>query len=481
MRKLIHSRIMLLSLSAVLITALLCTAVCYRAYCAEVMDELSKYTHLLAENELTTDTLLGDQDLLMQYADRLADSNFRITLISADGEVLFDNTADAAELDNHRTREEIEAAFREGEGRSIRRSGTIHRTNFYCAVRMPDGRILRTARESSSIFTIFSHVFPVILLICLAILILCWLVSRFLTARILRPIENISLRLTSLDDHHADGFAGNDKTPAAGASGPAESSLPAAGNDADTTYPELEPIVSRIREQHQEIISGAQMRQEFTANVSHELKTPLTAISGYAQLIESGMADEADSRRFAGEIRRGSDRLQTLINDILRLSELDSRTADLSSPENVDLYQEAITCVDMLEPVCERAGVTMTITGTHSVVRADRIMAGELIYNLCDNAIRYNREGGSVTVDVRDGVISVSDTGIGIPEEYRERVFERFFRVDKSRSKKTGGTGLGLAIVKHIAEKHHAVIHLDSTPGAGTRITVAFPEAGPQS
>jgi len=219
------------------------------------------------------------------------------------------------------------------------------------------------------------------------------------------------------------------------------------------------------------------MRQEFTANVSHELKTPLTSISGYSELIENGMVNEADAMRFGKEIHRSANRLLTLINDIIRLSELDS-SSEPDTFEQVDLYELAQTCVEMLQMNAEKHGVSLEFSGEKSVVYGSRQMLDEVIFNLCDNAIRYNKENGKVYVSVGeedDNVyLSVRDTGIGIDEEYRERIFERFYRVDKSRSKETGGTGLGLAIVKHIVALHHAELRLDSEVGVGTEIRIVF-------
>ena len=238
--------------------------------------------------------------------------------------------------------------------------------------------------------------------------------------------------------------------------------------------------MATIRQQHDDIIKSAQMRQEFTANVSHELKTPLTAISGYAELIEHGMADAENSKRFAGEIHKNSVRLLSLINDIIQLSQLDGGK-NHSEYADIDLYKLAAECVDMLKMNARKQNVTMKLCGKPCTVYADRQLMEELLYNLCDNAIRYNNRGGSVTVtvDEKDGhvFLSIRDTGIGIPTEHQDRVFERFYRVDKSRSKATGGTGLGLAIVKHIVAQHGASISLESQAGKGTEIRVEFSDA----
>lgn len=229
--------------------------------------------------------------------------------------------------------------------------------------------------------------------------------------------------------------------------------------------------------QNEDLIKNAKMRQEFTANVTHELKTPLTSISGYAELIGTGLASGEDTVRFAKGIQSNANRLLMLINDIIRLSELDSNEDELVT-ENVSLYQLAKVCVEMLEPNAEKHKVSIAMKGRECSIEANRMMMEELLYNLCDNAIRYNNENGSVTVEVypegEHVVLSVSDTGIGIPKAYQERIFERFYRVDKSRSKSTGGTGLGLAIVKHIIEKHNAKLELDSDIGKGTAMRIIF-------
>lgn len=232
-----------------------------------------------------------------------------------------------------------------------------------------------------------------------------------------------------------------------------------------------------IARQQEELTRGEWIRREFTANVTHELKTPLTSISGYAELIESGMASQEDTMRFVHGIRKNSSRLLNLINDIIRLSELEREDAE-EDFEQVNLHAVAQTCVDMLQFSAENHHVTLELEGSDSFVTGSRRMLDELLYNLCDNAIRYNYENGIVKVLVfpEEGRtrLVVQDTGIGIPKESQGRVFERFYRVDKSRSKSTGGTGLGLAIVKHIVAKHEAAIALESEEGKGTKITVTF-------
>ena len=217
-------------------------------------------------------------------------------------------------------------------------------------------------------------------------------------------------------------------------------------------------------------------RREFTANVSHELKTPLQSIIGSAELLENGLVKPEDTKRFVGNIKNEATRLVSLINDIIRLSQLDEDSEPLT--ESVDLYDVANEVIEVLTVSAAKKQVELNLNGESCVINGIRRYLYEIIYNLCDNAIRYNKEGGKVTIDLnnKDGniVLSVGDTGIGIPTEHHSRIFERFYRVDKSHSKETGGTGLGLSIVKHAVAYHGGTIKLDSKIGEGTKITVVF-------
>lgn len=235
-------------------------------------------------------------------------------------------------------------------------------------------------------------------------------------------------------------------------------------------YPELEPLVDEIRTRRSE---GEYMRHEFTANVTHELKTPLTSISGYAEMIETGMARPSDVKHFAEIIHHESSRMLMLVNDIIELSRLDNG-AKLESPKPVDLYLLAHECADQLAASAEKRNITINVVGASTTVMGDDGKLWELIYNLTDNAINYNRDGGRVDIIVGEKYVTVKDTGIGIPPEHQKRIFERFYRVDKSHSRMTGGTGLGLSIVKHIAEQHDAKLTLKSEVNVGTEITVNF-------
>ena len=221
-----------------------------------------------------------------------------------------------------------------------------------------------------------------------------------------------------------------------------------------------------------------QMRREFTANVSHELKTPLQSISGCAELLSGGMVKSEDITEFSGQIYREAQRMIRLIDDIIRLSHLDEGVSDMQF-EDLDLYDIAQKTVDNLRPVAEKEQITMSVGGESAVIKGIPQLIAVTVYNLCDNAVKYNKKGGNVNVSVKSDAdtasITVSDTGIGIPEEYKDRIFERFFRVDKSHSKEVGGTGLGLSIVKHTAKLHNAVISVESEVGKGTSVTLTFP------
>ncbi len=221
-----------------------------------------------------------------------------------------------------------------------------------------------------------------------------------------------------------------------------------------------------------EQVNSQRNRQEFTANVSHELKTPLQSILNSAQLLQSGLVKPEDTAKFTGYICSEAERLLSLINDVIRLSQLDE--SGEFPQESVDLYQISSQVLQSLLPAADQKNITAELLGEHTVITGIRQLAYELVYNLCDNAIRYNKNGGKVTVTVGKDSVTVKDTGIGIPKEHQARIFERFYRVDKSHSRETGGTGLGLSIAKHAAQRLNAKIQLDSTVGEGTEITVHF-------
>lgn len=436
MKRRIQAYFMRMLTVAVAVTTVLMTLLTYRMFESRIIADLSvdaQVLRALMESE-NAEQVMGELD-----------GALRVTVIGADGTVLYDNRYDAAQMGNHLERPEVQQAMHSGEGRDVRDSQTMDTSTFYYASRLEDGKVLRVAKEASSIWSIYMNALPLILLVMALMIALSIFAAHLLTDRLVEPIRRLT---ADMDGEHSA-----------------------------ASYPELQPFMHTIRSQHEEILKSANMRVEFTANVSHELKTPLTSISGYAELIENGMASGEQAQRFAAEIHKSANRLLTLINDIIKLSQMDAPGYKVER-EAVDLGQIAENTVQQLRISAQKMDVTLTADVKPAWVMADRGMMEELIYNLCDNAIRYNVRGGSVRVEVRPVreriLLVVQDTGIGIGRENQERVFERFYRVDKSRSKATGGTGLGLAIVKHIAAQHDATIAMESELGSGTTITVSF-------
>ena len=438
MRKKINTELVLIAAVAIILTSIFATFTYYRIFQTEVFGSLRTCAHVLAESIPDDESDLGDYPVV--------DEDLRITLIDADGTVLMDTNADIGGMSNHGERPEIKQAFSTGEGKDMRKSETLEKSTFYYAMRMKDGDILRVAKETGSIYSMFFDAIPSLVAIAVVLFGFCALLAYFLTKSFIAPIEKVAKNLDGQVDVGS--------------------------------YKELTPFLETIQEQHKNIIKSAKMRQDFTANVTHELKTPLTSISGYAELIGSGMTGEKETRRFAKEIHRNANRLIRLINDILQLSELDTLGTKVEK-EPLNLYGMASTCVEMLKIHADPNKVTLRIQGQAAWIEGNRSMIEELLYNLCSNAIRYNKPNGRVEVSVTENengvLLQVSDTGIGIPQKHQERIFERFYRVDKSRSKERGGTGLGLAIVKHIVAEHEADISLQSEEGVGTTISVLFP------
>ena len=340
----------------------------------------------------------------------------------------------------------------DSEGNVIEQNGMDIQTadnTYYYVMCMENGNILRIDKDAHSTLRYIEAIIPSMLLIAVVLFMISLAIAYLLTRKLVSPIKELT--------ENMDGIYRSDY------------------------YEEFEPFILKIREQHADLLKNSKMRQEFTANVTHELKTPLTSISGYAELIETGLGSGGDTIRFAKGIHKSANRLLTLINDIIRLSELDNEEDEIVT-EQINLYQLASTCVEMLEPNAEKHNVSISMQGENCTISGNRMMIEELLYNLCDNAIRYNNENGAVFVDVHQEknqvYLSVKDTGIGIHKKHQERIFERFYRVDKSRSKSTGGTGLGLAIVKHIVEKHHAKLTVESEVGQGTVMRVVFESKG---
>ena len=436
MKQKINLRLIIVAIFAVILTMVSIILVCYSLFQEQVKKDLRITAGALAitgVSDFAKDEVVYDE------------KNLRITWIGSDGTVLYDNDVEANKMVNHLDRPEVSAAFLNGSGESIRESDTMNMKTFYYALLLADGTVLRVATEARSLSSVFMQVFPIILILILLIIILCVLISHLLTKQLMKPINDIA---ANIDDV------------------PSES-----------VYKELSPFIERIREQHEDILAAAKNRQDFTANVSHELKTPLTAISGYAELIENGMVDDEKQIKFAGDIKKNADRLVVLINDIIRLSELDHSEAGVNFTQQ-NIYEVAKERVELLQNSASKKNVKLELCGEDTFVLSNRGMLIELLDNLIQNAIRYNIPGGRIYVTISkedmDVVLSVKDTGIGIPEADIDRVFERFYRVDKSRSRETGGTGLGLAIVKHIVELHDGKIEIRSKLKKGTEIRITF-------
>ena len=367
----------------------------------------------------------------------------RVSLIDPEGNVLYDSRQDDYTLENHKNRPEVKAALEKGSGQDLRESDTLGKEMFYYAVRMDDGNILRVSKMVNSALHTAMSILPMMGIIGAAMLILAIVISTEEIKRLTQPINELDLEEPLNND----------------------------------TYEELTPLLERIDHQNKEKDAIANMRKEFSANVSHELKTPLTSISGYAEIMKNGLVRPEDMTRFSERIYNEASRLIKLVEDIIKISKLDEGAIELEK-EEVDLFYLTREIISRLSLQSTKKKVHVMITGEAVMVHGVRQILDEMIYNIFENAIKYNREGGTVSIWVGNTLegtkVSVTDTGIGIPEEDIDRVFERFYRVDKSHSKETGGTGLGLSIVKHGAYLHNAQIHVTSKVGVGTKMEILF-------
>ena len=493
----------------------------------------------------------------IEYFDNFTSRVFRFTLVDAEGGVLYDSQATAADMENHLEREEIAEALLSGYGSSARYSSTLTERTFYEAIRLESGNVLRISVSQVTVGAQILGMLPAICAIVLIAIVIALLLSHKMARSIVKPLNELDLEnpaenetyeelapiLTKLNKQHKqirqqmqelrrktdefeqitvsmnEGLILLDKKGTILSINSAAKKLfgvddMAIGCDflsldrsTDMTRAiekALDGKKTELREErngskYQFIINhiesdgkmigivilclditetalAEQTRKEFTANVSHELKTPLQSIIGSAELLENGLVKPEDQKRFVGNIKNEATRLVSLINDIIRLSQLDEDGG--TATESVDLFDIANEVMDVLTVSASKKQVKLCLNGESCVMNGVRRYLYEIVYNLSDNAIRYNKDGGTVLIDLKnkDGsiVLSVSDTGIGIPTEHQSRIFERFYRVDKSHSKETGGTGLGLSIVKHAVAYHGGTIKLESTPGEGTTITVEF-------
>lgn len=451
-----------ISLTTIAVFALALTLFMQQRLMSSTSAELANEVRIVAAS-------LNSSPSYLSTLKRLHLDGTRITLVGADGDVLYDSDIDEATMEDHGNRPEIEQALKTGRGSADRSSSTLGEVMLYEAMRLADGSVIRLAQgEAGYLAVLWSLAGPVALLTTTGVLVSI-VVARRESHRIIEPLLEVDL------DHPR--------------------------RNAQNAYAEMEPMLERIESQRQELkrqvrvlADNDRMRREFTANITHELKTPLTTVSGYAELIANGLVtDEADLRDFGRRIYSEAGRLTSLVNDILTLSNLDeaersegeAAAATLGAREPIDVPRTLEGIVQRLEQVAARAEVTLELACEPAMVMGVPRLIDELAYNLASNAIRYNQPGGSVVLAcgvepaegsaMRAPYIRVSDTGIGIAPEEQGKVFERFYRVDKSRSKARGGTGLGLAIVKHAAAFHGARIELESELGRGTAITVHFP------
>lgn len=369
--------------------------------------------------------------------------NTRVTLIDASGEVIYDSGKQEEHLENHLDRPEIQEALKSGSGQDVRRSETLDQDMFYYAVRLDNGTVLRVSKNMETVFSTAMSILPMMGVVACCMVIFALLLAKWQTAKLIYPINHLNL------------------------AEPLENDM----------YEELTPLLQSIDKQNREKDAVANMRKEFSANVSHELKTPLTSISGYAEIMKDGLVRPEDMKTFSERIYNEASRLITLVEDIMKLSKLDEGAVELEK-EEVDFYMLTREICSRLAPQAEKRNVRVEVTGEPVHYLGVRQVLDEMLYNMIENAIKYNKEGGLVSVWVGNTLqgikIIVRDTGIGIPKEEQERIFERFYRVDKSHSKATGGTGLGLSIVKHGALMHGAKIDVDSEVNKGTKMELIF-------
>lgn len=492
------------------------------------------------------------------YLESIKTDRFRLSLISADGKVIYDTRKDADTLANHADREEIKEALETGEGHSTRYSSTLLKKTTYIAKKLADGSVLRISSSRETIGVLVFEAMQPILIVIVAALIISAVIAARLSKKIVEPLNSLDLEhplenktydeiapllsrinrqheqikeqikalqkktdeFTQITDNMKEGLVLLDNDGKILSINPAacrlfEADEECIGKDFVSIGRscEISAAIKRAEESgHSETrtkCSGRiyqfdisriesdgsargsvilffdmteqqnaeKMRREFTANVSHELKTPLQGIIGSAELIENGMVRDEDMPRFVGHIRSETQRLVNLINDIIRLSQLDE--GDEMPHERIGLLSLSQEIAEDLGDAAKKKNVTLSVGGNEAYVFGVSRLLYEVIYNLCDNAIKYNREGGQVDINI-DSVggaakLTVSDTGIGIAPKHQARIFERFYRVDKSHSKATGGTGLGLSIVKHAVQYHGGTVSIESEENKGTRITVTLP------
>lgn len=495
-----------------------------------------------------------------EYLKSIKDNSIRMTWIAKDGTVLYDNEASSDQMENHLEREEVKQAMATGKGSSQRYSKTLTQRQYYSAVRLNDGSVMRMSVKELTWWALLLSMIQPIIIVFLVALLVSFLFAYSLSKKIVEPLNKIDLdspseakvyeELTPLvkrievqqkqiknqqlelekkrnefdaaTENMSEGIillnsngviisinkmaskllgistfcVGKDLLLFSSGVEIQELLRKAeAGKHSEVILPidnvnyhfNATPIfsgdkvtgIALIIFDFTEMEKAEEVRREFTANVSHELRTPLQTIAGSSELLSNGMVAADDVPKFASRINKEAKRLIALVEDIIKLSHLDEESSGIVS-EKIDLLEVAKMTAINLTPVAQKADVEINVSGEPSIVTGKSELLTSIVYNLCDNAIKYNRKGGRVDVEVKSFIdcvkLSVSDTGIGIPIEQQSRIFERFYRVDKSRSKEVGGTGLGLSIVKHAAKLHNAEIEVRSIVDKGTTIIVTFPK-----
>ena len=552
MSKRIFKAMMAVTLTTLLVCMALFIAILFPYFETQLSDELRNELEYLAPNV--------ERDGL-GYLERLGDGQNRLTLIDADGTVLFDSDADPAQMENHADRPEVIQAIAEGAGESSRYSETLTEKTINCAILLENGQVLRISSTQYSSMALLASLTPSLLLVLIFAALVAVTIAYKLSQRLTKPLNEIDLehpqvnqapydelkpllrrlhhqnrqireqiqqlqaqkrQFTAITDNMREGFLVLDAEGLvlsynSSATRLLQPEKPLDGHNIRdlTDEPDfleslhgaqegehvesLVPLHGRICQlfanpvYQESTLTGIVLvlldvteqqereglRREFSANVSHELKTPLTSIAGIAEIMKSGMIAPADVPHFAGKIYDESQRLIQLVRDIIRISQLDENNIH-DTPVPVELKKCAARNLSLLESAADAADVTLLLEGEEAVIQAVPAILDEMVYNLCENAVKYNKPGGSVTVTVRSDAahvtLEVADTGIGIAPEHHSRVFERFYRVDKSHSKEIGGTGLGLSIVKHGAAFHHAQVELESALDKGTTVRIIFPK-----
>lgn len=557
MKKKIYWNMCLIVLVAILLSSVMSTVVYYNRLEAQMKQEVIIEARYLQSGM----ELLGDQYLTALSGKVRGSSQNRITLIGADGTVLYDNYASNGEMENHADRPEVKQALEKGSGESTRISETLAEKTFYYAVLLDDGTVVRVANTTKSVLSSVLQLIPFMGLLAAVVLVLSMVLADWQTKRIVKPINELNLdhpeenqiydelaplvgkverqqrtiqnqidtlkakqkEFAAITENMSEGFivvgkkaeVASYNTSAMRILGVDEQYARENGvnilnfNRSQMFRKAVDDALEGIHSEHNMDISGRcyqvianpvmdgsevsgaiivildvtekqereSLRREFSANVSHELKTPLTSISGYAEIMKNGLVKPEDMKHFSGNIYHEAQRMITLIGDIIKLSQLDENQVDMEKNQ-VDLYQIASGVVDRLQGHAKEQTVKLELAGESVAVNGTAQILDEMMFNLCDNGIKYNRKGGSVVVSVgmenERPFFSVADTGIGIPEADQDRVFERFYRVDKSHSRQIGGTGLGLSIVKHGAIYHDARVEMDSQEGVGTTVRIVF-------